>query len=117
MGIFMGSVARMPLEGGGAVLFEAGPAELGEAGLVKAGHVADAVRELPRTLQNALAPVRETARVVLEQLRESGPTEVEVEFGVDLSAEAGVVVTRAQSACHVKVRLLWSREEDIEGTR
>ena len=55
----MQSFARVPLEGGGAILFEAAP-ELG--GPVKAGRVAEAVRELPQTLQEALVPVRETAR-------------------------------------------------------
>lgn len=80
------------------------------AGPVKAGRVTDAVRELPSTLQHALIPVRDTARAVLEQLRQAGPNEVEVEFGVDLSAEAGAVITKTAAAVHLKVRVLWNRE-------
>lgn len=100
----MQNFARMPLEGGGAILFEAAP-ELG--GPVKAGRVAEAVRELPQTLQETLVPVQETARSVLEQLRQVGPDEVEVEFGVNLSAQAGAVITKGEGAVHLKVRVLW----------
>ncbi|MFI8879498.1 CU044_2847 family protein [Streptomyces sp. NPDC055243] len=107
----MQSLARIPLEGGGAVLLEAAP-ELD--GPVKAGRLADAVRDLPQTLQQALGPVKDTAQAVLDQLRQAGPNEVEVEFGVDLSAQAGAVITRGESAVHLKVRVLWSRGESGE---
>jgi hypothetical protein len=99
------SLVRVPLEGGGAILFEAASES---AGPVKAGRTGEAVRDLPGTVQQALAPVRETARAVLDQLRQAGPGEVEVEFGVDLSAEAGVVITKSQAAFHLKVRVLWN---------
>ncbi|MDT0343275.1 CU044_2847 family protein [Streptomyces litchfieldiae] len=108
----MRNLARVPLDGGGAILFEADPDLTGP---VKAGRVGEAVRDLPHTLRGALAPVRDTARTVLEQLREAGPDEVEVEFGVDLSAEAGVVVTKSQAAVHLKVRVLWRSGEPTTG--
>ncbi|TWV53737.1 hypothetical protein FRZ03_08545 [Streptomyces misionensis] len=102
--------AQVPLEGGGTILFEAVP-ESGApepGGPVKAGRVSDAVRELPHTMQEALVPVRETARAVLEQLRQAGPEEVEVEFGVNLSAQVGAaVITKGEGAVHLKVRVLW----------
>ncbi|MEU1457243.1 CU044_2847 family protein [Streptomyces avermitilis] len=107
------SFVRVPLDGGGEILFEAEPVFDGP---VKAGRIADAVRELPQTLQQSLTPVRETACAVLHQLRQAGPDEVEVEFGLDLSAQAGAVITRGESAVHLKVRVLWSRSEPSEGT-
>lgn len=109
----MQSFTRMPLEGGGSIVFEA---TLEADGPVKAGRVADAVRELPQTLQEALIPVRETARSVLEQLRQAGPDEVEVEFGVNLSAQAGAaVITKGEGAVHLKVRVLWKNGTAEEG--
>ncbi|MFG2736425.1 hypothetical protein N0X72_00635 [Streptomyces carpaticus] len=110
----MESVGRLPLEGGGEVLFEVvGELEASDgAGPVKAGRVADAVRELPRTLQEALMPVREMAGAVVAQLREVGPAEVEVEFGVDLSTQVGAVVSKGEAAAHLRVRLLWQRGSD-----
>ncbi|MCX5166152.1 CU044_2847 family protein [Streptomyces sp. NBC_00264] len=106
----MQGLTRMPLEGGGAILFEAGP-ELELGGPVKAGRAADAIRELPQTLQDALVPVRETARVVLDQLKEAGPDEAEVEFGVNLSSQAGAVIIKSDAAVHLRVRLLWKKDE------
>lgn len=110
----MHSLARIPLEGGGAVLVEAGPEVDGP---VKAGRVADAVRDLPRTMQDVMGPIGDTARAVLEQLRQAGPDEVEVEFGVDLSAQVGAVITKGESAVHLKVRVLWSSAEPAEAGR
>ncbi|MFK4548357.1 hypothetical protein RKD29_007953 [Streptomyces tendae] len=102
-------VERMPLAGGGEILFEAAPelrSPVGE-GPVKAGRVADAVRDLPRTVQGALEPVREMAQAAVAQLREAGPAEVEVEFGVTLSAQAGAVISKGEAIAHLKVRVLW----------
>lgn len=102
-------VERMPLAGGGEILFAAVPGlwpPVGE-GPVKAGRVADAVRELPGTVQDALVPVRELAQAAVAQLREAGPAEVEVEFGVTLSAQAGAVISKGEAVAHLKVRVLW----------
>ncbi|MFE7448250.1 CU044_2847 family protein [Streptomyces griseus] len=102
-------VERMPLAGGGEILFEAAPELRSSAGEgpVKAGRVADAVRDLPRTVQDALVPVREMAQAAVAQLREAGPAEVEVEFGVTLSAQAGAVISKGEAVAHLKVRVLW----------
>ncbi|QXE37489.1 hypothetical protein KQY30_27950 [Streptomyces sp. GMY02] len=108
----MGDLVRMPLEGGGSVLFEAAASSAAQ-GPVKVARPADVVRDLPRSLLASLAPVRETARSVLDQLRQAGPDEVEIEFGVDLSAEAGAVITKTQGAFHLKVRVLWSAGSDL----
>ncbi|MFF1445143.1 CU044_2847 family protein [Streptomyces sp. NPDC058295] len=101
----MRSVVRVPLEGGGVIQFEAAAEHDGP---VKVGRFGDAVRELPQTLQQSLTPVGDAARAVLEQLRRAGPDEVEVEFGVTLSAEAGAVISKGTGAVHMKVRASWS---------
>ncbi|MGV9605975.1 CU044_2847 family protein [Streptomyces sp. NPDC003631] len=100
-------LARLELEGGGSVLIEASP-EAG--GPVKAGRVAQTVQNLPVTLEAALGPVTDTARSVLRRLREAGPDEVEVEFGVDLAVEAGAVITKTGVGCHLKVKMTWRHE-------
>lgn len=97
-------VGRMPLANGGEILFEALPEVEGP---VKAGRVADIVRDLPGTVEDALVPVREMALAVVNQLRAAGPAEVEVEFGVNLSAQAGVVISKGEAAAHLNIRVLW----------
>ncbi|GLW56172.1 CU044_2847 family protein [Kitasatospora phosalacinea] len=101
-------LARVPLDGGGSVLVEAAD---GAAGPVKAGRVGDAIRDLPVGLGEALGPVTELARTVLRRLRDAGPAELEVEFGVDLSTEAGVVITKTEASCHLTVKLVWRKDE------
>ncbi|WP_144127030.1 CU044_2847 family protein [Catellatospora sichuanensis] len=100
----MASLAEMPLDGGGWILVEAPEAT---GGPVKAGRLGEAIRELPTSLQTALAPVADAARTILEELRKAGPTEVEVEFGVDLAMQAGAVIAKSETSCHLKVRLTW----------
>lgn len=99
-------LARIPLDDGGCILIEA-PAAL--AGPVKAGRVSDAIHDLSGSLQDALAPVTEAARATLNQLREAGPDEITVEFGIDLAVEAGAVITKSCAQCHLKVTMMWKR--------
>lgn len=94
----------MPLDGGGSVLLETVTAVDGP---VKAGRVSETIHELPTRLRTALGPITQTAREVLVELRKAGPDEVEVEFGVDLAAEAGAVITKTAASCHLKVTLRW----------
>lgn len=104
----MTPLARISLEGGGSVLLEE-PGGASE-GPVKAGRIGDAIHELPGTLQEALEPVTEAARAALDQLRKARPDDITVEFGIDLAAEAGAVITKSQAGCHLKVALSWTKE-------
>ncbi|CAM5489325.1 MULTISPECIES: CU044_2847 family protein [Streptomyces] len=106
-------LARVQLDGGGSILVEAAD---GAAGPVKAGRVGEAIRELPTGLSAALEPVTDMARSVLTRLRDAGPTELEVEFGVDLGTEAGVVITKTAVNCHLTVKMTWNREDAGSGT-
>ncbi|WP_439681313.1 CU044_2847 family protein [Embleya sp. MST-111070] len=102
-------LARVPLEGGGSILVEAAE---GAVGPVKAGRVGDAIRDLPVALNAALSPVTDLARTVLRRVRDAGPSEVEIEFGIDLGTEAGVVITKTAANCHLTVRVVWRKDDD-----
>lgn len=106
----MDEFARIPLEDGGAITFESVP-DVGGDGPLKAGRGVDAVRELPQELNEFLAPVGETARTLLTQLRQAGPDEVEVEFSVSLSAKAGAVITQGTASGNLKVKMTWKNED------
>ncbi|MFF5184986.1 CU044_2847 family protein [Streptomyces sp. NPDC000345] len=106
------AIARIPLEGGGSVLVEA---EESADGPVMAGRIGEAIRELPQNLHTALGPVTDMARTVLEQLRQARPDGVEVEFGVNLAAEAGAVIARTQTGCHLKVTMTWASDANADG--
>ncbi|WP_194905986.1 CU044_2847 family protein [Catenulispora rubra] len=106
----MASLARIPLDDGGYMLFEA-PAV---GGPVKASGLGDTIRELPQTLGSLLEPVKATGQVLLDHLKAAGPGELEVEFGLDLTAQAGVVIAKTGTACHLKVKLKWKKGQDDE---
>ena len=103
----MATLGRRALEGGGSILFEA-PRQLD--GPVKAGRLSETVHDLPATLQAALAPVAEAAHEVLTQLRKASPDEIEVEFAIDLSFEAGAVITKSEASGHLQVTLTWKND-------
>ncbi|MFF3501023.1 CU044_2847 family protein [Streptomyces sp. NPDC003247] len=103
---------RVPLPDGGQVLFEA-PDESG-AGPVKAGRLSDAVRDFPGTLHQALTPAVELARTTLQQLRQDDTSEVQIEFGLDLTSELGAVVAKGGVGAHLKVTVTWSRDGSQE---
>lgn len=106
-------LVRIPLDGGGSILVEAAD---GPSGPVKAGRIGDAIRELPVGLSAALEPVTGLAHTVLTRLREAGPAELEVEFGIDLATEAGVVITKSAANCHVTVKVTWRKQDTGAGT-
>ena len=113
----MSELVRVPLEGGGWFFVHADAARTGVpagSGPVQAGRIADAIArsavEAAQTLETSLEPIVEMARATLEALARVRPSEVEVEFGVELSAEAGAIVSKAGGNCQLKVTLKWAPE-------
>ncbi|OIK02695.1 hypothetical protein BIV25_02570 [Streptomyces sp. MUSC 14] len=63
-----------------------------------------------RTFEGALEGVRAAAASALRVFRDGSlrPDEVEIEFGVKLSAEAGAVIAKGSTEGHLVVKLSWS---------
>ncbi|MGW9069166.1 CU044_2847 family protein [Streptomyces yangpuensis] len=108
-------LARIQMANGGYLLVEAPEAPEAVGGPLKAGRVGDAIRELPGSLQAALASITVAAGATLDQLRKAGPDAIEVEFGVDLAVAAGAVITKSSANCHLKVTMTWQRKPDGTG--
>jgi hypothetical protein len=104
-------VVGFPLEGGGQVLVRVEDASLGTTGVVtRGGTIDERLVEAQCTFQAALEPVRAIAEAVLERLAavDRPPDEIRVEFGLELSAKAGAIVTATGSAA-LNVALTWRR--------
>lgn len=69
-----------------------------------------------RTLASALTHVRDAADVALRQFRGmvSKPDEVQIEFGVKLTAQAGAVIAKTGLEGQLKVKLAWRRAVESE---
>ncbi|MDR7276618.1 CU044_2847 family protein [Catenuloplanes atrovinosus] len=104
----MTQVLVMPLDDGGSVLVEV-PDEPGS--LANAGRATEAITNATETLQQALARVRPAAAAIRDSIREmvDPPERIGVEFGVRVTAEAGVVIAKAKSEANFTVRLEWGK--------
>jgi len=69
-----------------------------------------------QTFEDAIGRVRPAAEAIVAQLRslDAAPDEVQVEFGLTLSAEAGGFIAAASTEANFKVSLTWHRHAGRE---
>lgn len=96
---------EVPVEAGGRLVVEVRDSDLPD-GLQPVGPGVVLTRAA-RSLEAAIDDVRPALQVMLDRLRALAPTEVEVEFGLVLTAEAGVVVAKGGGEVHFAVTLIW----------
>ncbi|SCL32312.1 hypothetical protein GA0070616_4433 [Micromonospora nigra] len=103
----MTELQRFPLESGGSVVIEVD----GRRGMTPAANAGKVVREARATFDRALEEVRDAASVALAQFQAMAhrPDEVEIKFGVQLTAEAGAVIARTGVQGQFEVTVRWQR--------
>jgi Trypsin-co-occurring domain 1 len=114
-------VVRMTLDSGASILVRADDepeAAVSGNGPVKAGRAGERVEEIVTvaalTLRQSMEPVAQMSQQILDQLGRAKPHGIEVEFGIELNAEAGAILTRAGGACHLTVKLTWGAQGGAE---
>lgn len=65
-----------------------------------------------KTFDDALAGIRPIAGTILAQMREAvaEAQEIQVEFGIKLTASAGVILAKAATEGHCKISVKWKRD-------
>lgn len=109
----MRRLIEFPLEEGGSVLVEVDDAATG--GPVTRGLRDQRVTEsAQQSFEQAVSHVQPAANALMGRLRElaDAPDEVVVEFGLQLSAEAGAFIASASSSATFTVSLTWRRGGD-----
>ena len=100
-------LARFGLEDGGWAIVELKDVDpsLRMASVGRSGTIVDT----GSNFEDALRSVARVANAALAQFRETSvrPDEVEIQFGVRLSAEAGAVIARNSDEGHLHIRLAW----------
>jgi hypothetical protein len=102
-------LVEFPLQDGSAVLVQVEDAATGPT---TRGLGDRTVSERARqTFEEAIGPVQPAAQALVSRLRHLAepPDEVNVEFGVELHAQAGAFIAAAGTAANFKVSLLWRR--------
>ncbi|MFK4110879.1 CU044_2847 family protein [Streptomyces sp. NPDC002176] len=68
------------------------------------------VRRAETSLRDALARVRPALVQVSETVRAMRPDEAEIQFGLKIGGESGVVVAKGTAEVNFAVRVLWKRD-------
>jgi hypothetical protein len=105
-------LARFPLEGGGSVVVEIDPVP----GTSRVSRRDDLIEDAKGSFEAALANVREAAASALGtfQSMTRKPDEVEIKFGVKLTAQAGAVIAKTGLDGNFEVKLKWVRDTSAE---
>ena len=85
-------------------------------GLVQVARPGEVVARAARSLGDMLAGVRPIAEDFVESLSgmAHAPHDIEVEFGLSLSAKADVIVSSTTGEATFKVKLTWHRDEPAQ---
>ena len=105
----MAEIVEYPLEGGGVLLVQPASMDAGQGDLGLASPVDERVKKAKETLESALDQVAPALKSVASRLRDMSPDNLTVEFGLTLTAEAGVVVAKGSTEVHFTVTLAWSK--------
>ena len=108
----MKRLIEFPLEGGGSIMVEVDEPRA-EGSPVRGAHPPEVVEKARQTFETALDKLRPTAAAIITKLRDLSepPNEVVVEFGIKLSADAGVVLASAGAEANFTVTMTWRRNE------
>lgn len=111
----MKRLIEFPLEDGGSILVQVDESAP-EGGMVKAARPGEIAAKATQTFEAALEKVKPAAAAIISKLRDLAdpPDEMEVEFGLKLSADAGAFLASAGAEANYTVTLTWKREEEKE---
>ncbi len=106
----MKHLVEFSLEDGGSILVEVEGPEMG--GMVPVSRGEGVPEKARQSFEAALDKVRPAAQAIIKKLRSlhDPPDEIEVEFGLKMSAEAGALIAAAGVEANYKVTLTWKRE-------
>lgn len=113
----MKRLVEFPLEDGTSLLVEVDETEE-EAGLTRVSrHDPGVIERAQQTLEKSLDRVRPAAQYILEKLQglHDSPDEIEVEFGLKLSAGSGIILAAGEANYNVKLK--WVKEKQVSKPR
>ncbi|MEV7891902.1 CU044_2847 family protein [Streptomyces sp. NPDC002817] len=101
----MPEIVRMPIEGGEPILLEV------DRRTDRVGRGQDHIDTAGESLQRSLERVQEIAGHVFDRLSAlpRTPNHIRVEFGVKLTADANVILTRTGGEAHFVIEMEWEK--------
>lgn len=70
--------------------------------------------KMEKTIKTEMKKIKPFIKEVLDSFVDSdnGPDEIELEFGIALSATLGVVITSGEMETNLKIKTIWKKEND-----
>jgi hypothetical protein len=102
-------IVEFPLENGDSILVEVNePAAIDDR--ISLGD--EVIQKAQQTFESALDKVKPVAGAIMTKVRslKEPPEEVEVKFGIKMSAELGAIVAAGSAEVNYEVTLKWKRE-------
>ena len=106
--------ADFPLEDGTRVRVEV-PRPIDDSAIAEASRLDDTLYEAQETIESALAKVTPIATAVMSRIKAGLTTpanEVEVKFGLNLSIESGVIISKVGGGVNFEVTLKWQPQAE-----
>lgn len=107
-------LVEFPLQDGGTVLVQVDDGAPGEVTRGWADRDTRVVEQARQSFEQAVGRVQPAVQGLLNQLRSLAdtPEQIEVEFGLQLSAEVGAFVAGASTTGNFKVSMTWRRDPE-----
>ena len=105
----MSELVEYELDDGTRVLIEVEERDTGP--VTRGGRGGDLVKRADGTLEQALRRIGPVTAAAFAQLRDMAepPDEIDIEFGVKLSADVGAIIARTGGEANFKISLRWRR--------
>jgi len=112
----MAEIVEYPLEDGGVLLVQSASVDTAQDELGLASSPEERTKKAKETLESALAQVTPALKSVAGKLRDLSSDALTVEFGLTLTAEAGVLLAKGSTEVHFTVTLAWSKDSPVMNT-
>ena len=111
----MRRIIEYPLEDGGTVKVEVGESDL-DGRPVRGVRTGEIVEKAQQSFEATLALLQPSTDAIIGKLRSlsARPDEVEVKFGLKLTATAGALIAAAATEAQFEIRLTWKQGQSNE---
>jgi Trypsin-co-occurring domain 1 len=111
----MKRLVEFPFESGGSIMVEVSIDESQEGGIIPAARPGEIAVKAVSSFEDALEYIKPAAGVIIAKLRglSDRPDEIEVKFGLKLSAEAGAFIAAAGVVANYTITLKWKARSGI----
>lgn len=111
----MGFLLAVPVEAGGedVLVVEVDPGDVSEDLVLASSQAWEVAARAQVTLEEALAKLKPSLQKVVGLLKELSPDRTEVEFGLKVGGETGVIIAKGTAEVNFRITMSWGREQGL----